>query len=217
MKKLYLLVISIAFTAVLHAFPAHAERPLAVEDANVIDAGTGHLEAWYARMAHGINTWNIAPAYSPLDGWVLSAVLTRDSTENNTVSSIQAKWRITPSNPQGCNLGVAAGVSYARNGGERTPYLSGMSSCNFDGGAVHANFGLAHTEGQSANTTWGLAFERDFGGAVGHIEYFGQEKSRPTVQLGLRKEFLPGWQLDGTIGRNDGDAVFSVGVKKSFK
>jgi len=39
---------------------------------------------------------------------------------------------------------------------------------------------------------------------------------RPATQVGLRKEVIPGLQLDGTIGRYDGDTIYSVGMKKMF-
>ena len=195
---------------------AHAGRPLSVDDANVNDVGAGHVEAWYARMPGKINTWNVAPAYSPIKDVELSAVLSRDTSDNITASTIQGKWRITPSNPDGCNVGLSFGVMHQSRGGGNTPYLNGLASCNHKGGALHFNLGVSRQAGSKSLANWGVAYERELGAVTGHIEVFGQESGKPTTQVGLRKDIVQGLQIDGTIGRSDGDTVFSVGLKKSF-
>jgi len=205
--------------ALLYFFMAHvshAGRPLTVDDANVNDVGAGHIEAWYARLPGKVNTWNVAPAFSPIKDIEVSAALSRDQTDKLTSSAIQAKWRITPSNPEGCNFGVVVGVSHTNKGGGNTPYLNGLASCNHKDGAFHLNLGLSHADVKNNLTNWGVAYERDLGFATAHIEYFGQETAKPTLQAGLRKDLIPGLQLDGTIGRSDGDLVLSLGLKKSF-
>lgn len=208
--------IKVAAIALFLAHSAHAGRPLAVDDANVNDVGAGHIEVWYARLPGKVNTWNVAPAYSPIKDIEVSATLSRDQTDKLTTSAIQAKWRIMPSNPEGCNLGVVVGVTHTSNGGRNTPYLNGLATCNHKDGTFHMNLGLSHPDGQKNRTNWGVAYERDLGFATGHIEYFGQETVKPTIQAGLRKDLVPGLQLDGTVGRSDGDLVLSLGLKKSF-
>jgi len=195
---------------------AHAGRPLSVDDANVNDSGAGHVEAWFARTAGHANSWNVAPAYSPIKDWEFSALLSRNTTGDWTTSAIQAKWRVTASQPEGCNLGLVAGVSHQSNGGENTSYLNGIATCNHSGGAFHLNLGLSHPNRGSTLTNWGVAYERDLGVAIGHVEYFGQENSKPTAQVGIRKDIMPGLQLDGTLGRTNSETVFSVGMKKAF-
>ena len=195
---------------------AHAGRPLSVDDANVNDVGSGHVEAWFARTQGKVDAWNVAPAYSPIKDIEFSALLSRSTTENWTMGSIQGKWRITASQPNGCNLAMVLGMSHQNNGGGNTPYVNGIATCNHTGGALHLNLGLQHPNGGKNLTNWGVAYERDLGVATAHIEYFGQESSKPTAQVGLRKDILPGLQLDGTVGRSNSDTVFSIGMKKSF-
>lgn len=195
---------------------SHAGRPLSVDDANLNDVGAGHVEAWYARMSGKVNTGNVAPAYSPIKNVELSAVLSRDSSDNITASSIQGKWRITPSNPEGCNVGMSFGVTHQSKGGGNAPYLNGLASCNHKGGALHFNLGVSQRDGARSRANWGVAYERELGPATAHIEVFGQESGKPTAQVGLRKDIVQGLQIDGTVGRFDGDAGFSVGLKKSF-
>ena len=216
MHRNFLRVIVFTLGYVSISLDAFASRPLFVEDASVNDVGTGHIEAWYARMPGKANTWNFAPAYSPIKDIEVSATVSRDQTDKLNTSAIQAKWRITPFNPEGCNFGMVVGVSYTNKGGGNTPYLNGLASCNHKDGAFHLNLGVSHPDGEKNLTNWGVAYERDFGFATAHIEYFGQETAKPTVQVGLRKDVAQGLQLDGTLGRSDGDLVFSLGLKKSF-
>lgn len=193
-----------------------AGRPLSVDDASINDAGAGHVEVWYARMPGKTNTWNVAPAYAPIKDVEVSAMLSRDATGEVTSSAAQVKWRITPSNPAGCNVGMTVGISHTSKGGGNTPFLNGLASCNHTGGALHLNLGISNPDNSKSLTNWGAAYERDFSVATGHIEVFGQEAGKPTTQVGLRKDLVPGLQLDGTVGRSDGETVFSLGLKKSF-
>jgi hypothetical protein len=196
--------------------PANAGRPLTVDDANVNDLGAGHVEAWYARMPGDVNTWNVAPAYSPIKDVELAALLSRNTTEELMSSAVQLKWRITPSQTEGCNFGLVAGVSHTNQGEGNTPYLNGLGTCNHKIGTFHVNLGVADPEGEKALGTWGLAYEREIVGLTAHVEVFGEEHRKPTTQFGMRKDVVQGLQLDGTIGRSDNDTVFSIGLKKSF-
>jgi hypothetical protein len=94
-----------------------------------------------------------------------------------------------------------------------------IGTCVTGWGAAHVNAG-AQRERQSAPgtwlPTWGLALERPFGAVVGHIEAFGVQRSASTFQTGLRWEWTPGWQLDGSIGRQSGVTFLSSGFKYSF-
>lgn len=217
MKSIRPILFSVAALVLSMAQSAHAGRPLTVDDANVNDPGAGHVEAWFARMPGHANTWNVAPAYSPIKDLEVSAILTRDTSENLSTSAIQGKWRITASQPDGCNFGLVAGISHRDNGGGNTPYLNALATCNHKGGALHMNLGLSHPDNEKTLTNWGVAYEREMsGGITGHIEYFGLENGKPTAQVGLRKDIMPGLQLDGTVGRSDGDVVFSLGMKNRF-
>lgn len=200
----------------LLAWPAHAGRPLVVDDANVNDPGAGQVEAWYGRLPGKTNTWNLAPAYAPIQGLEIGALLSRDTTAPATTTALQAKWRITPAQERGCNVGAVAGVSHTNNGGGNTPYLNGLATCNMDKGSLHLNVGANRAPGGPTLPTWGIAFEHPYSSATVHVEAFGQRHSKPGVQVGLRTDIAPGLQLDGSLGRQAGDTLFSVGVKKSF-
>lgn len=195
---------------------AHAGRPLTVDDANTDDAGSGHLEGWYARQPGRANTWTVAPAFSPVDGLELGASVTRDRTAASTSQSLQAKWRITPSQENGCNSAAVLGASQTRGQSGTTPYLNGLLTCNSALGSTHFNLGAQRAPGGPGVGTWGLAQERDWGPVTVHAEAFGQRLAKPTFQVGARKDLSPGLQLDATLGRSNHLNLFSAGLKQSF-
>lgn len=195
---------------------ANAGRPLTVDDANTDDAGSGHVEAWYARQPGKANTWTVAPAYSPMDGLELGASVTRDRTAASTSQSLQAKWRITPSQESGCNSAAVLGASQTRGQSGSTPYFNGLLTCNSALGSTHFNLGAQRAPGGPGVGTWGLAHEREWGPVTVHAEAFGQRLAKPTFQVGARKDLSSQLQLDATVGRSNHQNLFSVGLKQSF-
>ena len=203
-------------TSLLACSLSHAGRPLTVDDANTDDAGSGHIEGWYARQPGKANTWTVAPAYSPIDGLELGAAVTRDRTAASTSQSLQAKWRITPSQENGCNSAAVLGASQTRGQSGTTPYFNGLLTCNSALGSTHFNLGAQRAPGGPGVGTWGLAHEREWGPVTVHAEAFGQRLAKPTFQVGARKDLSPSLQLDATLGRNNHQNLFSVGLKQSF-
>jgi hypothetical protein len=205
-----------AALGLLAATPLMAGRPLAVDDANTNDAGSGHLELWAVRSA-GSTLLNVSPAYAPVNGLEFAAAHGRENGTGISATALQLKWRITDSRDDGCNLGLSLGVAKASPGGGRSSFANGLVTCNgLAQGSLHVNLGSVKPQGGSAVSTWGLAYERAFGGVTPHIEWFGSEGARPTLQLGLRGDIAKGWQLDGSLGRGDGDTVYTLGMKRSF-
>jgi hypothetical protein len=202
--------------AALASGPALAGRPLVVDDANTNDKGAGHLETWVTR-ADGVTVYSVAPAYAPIDGLELGGLLARENSTSTTLSALQAKWRITPSQEKGCNFGAVLGTSHVSSGGGNATYLNGLMTCNTGGaGSLHFNLGAVKPSGASAENAWGAAYEREFGSVTPHIEWFGSEGVKPTLQAGARGEIAKGIQLDGSAGRTDGINVYTLGLKFQF-
>jgi hypothetical protein len=195
----------------------HAGRPLTVDDANVNDAGAGHIEAWVARDASRSTVLNLAPAYAPIDGLEIGGLLARDTTNRISAQSVQAKWRITASKDNGCNLAAVLGSSHASGSAGNTTYISGNVSCNGLGLTnVHINLGASKARSVSAIGTWGVATELPMATWTPHIEWFGSEGAKATLQLGARTQLTKALQLDGTIARTQGLTSASVGLKLQF-
>jgi hypothetical protein len=206
-----------ALTACLLNLPAQAGRPLAVDDANVNDKGAGHVEIWVARDSDKINTWNVAPAFAPVEGLEVGVSYAKARKSGTAEQAIQAKWRITPSQENGCNVASTLGTVHEKNMGN-SPYLVGILTCNSALGSVHVNLTRHNPKDEKNYNSWGVAFERAMGSVTPHVEVFGDDGGKPTVQFGAKTEIAPGLQLDATVGRDRQNManVFSLGFKYSF-
>ncbi len=199
------------------AMAAHAGRPLGVDDASVNDKGAGHVESWVARDSAKNTIVNLAPAYAPVDDLELSAVLTRDTTNRLNSQTLQAKWLITPSQEKGCNMAGVLGATRLPAGAGSATYQTGNVSCNGWGPVkVHANLGVSKAKDVASTGTWGLAVELPLSGWIPHAEVFGAERAKPTAQIGARTQLTKELQLDGSLGRNNGQTAVSAGVKYQF-
>ncbi len=202
--------------AVLCSTASLAGRPLAVDDANTADVGTGNIDLWYTRLSGSINVWTIAPAYGITDGIEIGASLAADTTSNTSATTLGIKFRFTPSKKDGCNVGSSIGVTQASQGGGNTPYINGLLTCSGDAGSANLNLGLTRAPDSPTLKTWGLSFERELGAFTPHIEVFGVEQSTPTVQLGLRTMVTKNLQLDGSVGSNSGETTYTLGMRFFF-
>lgn len=194
-----------------------AGRPLTVDDANVNDKGAGHVEIWVARDSEKINTWNVAPAFAPVDGVEIGVSYAKARKTGTAEQAIQAKWRITPSQDNGCNVASTLGTVHEKNVGN-SPYLVGILTCNSALGAIHINATRHNPKDEKSFNSWGVAFERPMGGITPHIEAFADQGQKANVQMGAKTEISEGLQLDVTVGRDrqNGANVFSIGIKQAF-
>lgn len=199
------------------ALPAHAGRPLSVDDAGLDEAGTGHVEVWWEGARAQPGTVYAAPAYVPVEGLELGAVLARDRAERQTLQGLQAKWQWSASQEQGCNAASSAAVLHRQGGGEdRTLALALLGTCTAPWGSVHANMGAQREPNLPWQPTWGLALEKSWGALTAHSEAFGVRHTAPTFQMGARWDWAGNYQLDGTVGRQSGHTLLSVGLKHGF-
>lgn len=194
---------------------ASAGRPLAVDDANVNEAGHGQLEAWIAR-APGSTVFNLAPAYAPIDGLEIGVLLARERHTSVKASGLQAKWLITPSQDNGCNFGAVLGLAHTQGDTNRA-ILNGLLTCNRAAlGSAHLNLGVSKPRHAPKGLGWGIAAEKPLSAVTAHLEWFGAQHSKPTIQAGLRTNLTANLQLDGSLGRSAGQTVYTLGTKLSF-
>jgi uncharacterized protein YwbE len=193
-----------------------AGRPLTVDDASVNDVGQGHVEGWWTRATDGSRSWTIAPAYAPTQNIELGAGLAREQKTGLETLNVQAKFRITPSQDDGCNVGAVLGA--ARTTGETSKgYVNALLTCNHAKlGSLHTNLGALDFSSSQRIGTWGLAWERAYGDVTAHIEVYGQQHEKPTWATGLRTNILPKLQLDGSVGRQGRQNMLTLGTKWMF-
>lgn len=197
-------------------FCAQAGRPLTVDDANVNEVGEGQVEGWWTRAPNGPRSWTIAPAYAPIQNVELGAGLSREQKTGLETQNIQAKFRITPSQDNGCNVGAVLGA--ARTTGEASKaYVNALFTCNHAKlGSLHTNVGALDVSSSQRIGTWGVAWERAYGDVTAHVEVYGQQHDKPTWATGLRINILLKLQLDGSIGRQAGQNMLTLGTKWMF-
>ena len=193
-----------------------AGRPLTVDDASVNDVGQGHVEGWWTRAPNGSRSWTIAPAYAPIQNVELGAGIAREQKTGLETQIIQAKFRITPSQDNGCNVGAVVGA--ARTTGEASKaYVNALFTCNHAKlGSLHTNLGALDVSSSKSIGTWGLAWERAYGDITAHVEVYGQQHDKPTWATGMRTNVLPSLQLDASVGRQGGHNLLTLGTKWMF-
>jgi hypothetical protein len=216
LKPTHALRFALGLLSCVLAHAAFAGRPLAVDDANVNDVGSGHVEVFYQRQSGQAHTFTVAPAYGLTEGIEIGASFNRDNTADVNTSALQLKFRLTPSQKKGCNHGVTFGVQQANTGAVGSPFVNGLMSCNTEALSLHANLGLTSPTPGRQLATWGLAVERELSSITAHVEWFGVEQSSPTLQMGLRTMLSRQWQLDGTVGTSNNESLFSIGLKFLF-
>jgi hypothetical protein len=209
-------IVAIALSGSALSGSAWAGRPLTVDDADVPKAGSGQLETWYARPAGRERVWTTSVGVGVLDWLELGGAVERNFAGPETATSLQLKMRLTPVREGGCNLGAVAGRAHLhRERGDAT-YLTGLFTCDLQGGPLHVNLGAHHLDHGATHATWGVAKEFEFEPFTAHVEVFGQQHGKPTWQMGLRHELVKNLQLDGTLGRSERKTVFSAGLRLEF-
>lgn len=216
-KSLFLITSSfLLFIALLASMPSFAGRPLTVDDASVNDAGDGHVEAWWTRSPNGVRSWTVAPAYAPVENIELGAGIAREQFTGIQTQNIQAKFRITPTQENGCNFGAVLGSARVE-GDSFKPYVNGLFSCNSSTlGSFHTNVGALDVSSSQRVRTWGLAWERAYGEVTVHIEKFGMKNEKSTIATGLRFDVMEDLQLDTSVGRANKQNIVTIGLKWMF-
>mgnify|MGYP003601164309 FL=1 len=108
------------------------------------------------------------------------------------------------------------GIAHERPKAVNARWFNLVMTCTVAPGNVHLNLGATQTARKSAKAFIGAAWEQDLGWASGHVEWIAAQSAQPIVNLGLRREIAKGLQLDGSVGRQAGRTLFSVGLKQQF-
>jgi hypothetical protein len=206
----------VGMVAIALAGSAWAGRPLTVDDADVAEVGGVELESWYARSASRDRSWTTSIDVGVLDWLELGGAVERDFAGPETATSVQLKMRLTPAREGGCHVGALVGRAHLHRERSDATNLTGLVTCDLQGGPLHLNLGATRPDGGGTAKTWGVAKEFEFDAVTAHIEVFGQQHGKPTWQMGLRRELVENVQLDGTLGRSERKTVFSLGLRLEF-
>lgn len=214
------------------ALPVHAGRPLATDDAGVIETGQCEVESFLARASEREapstrgGTVQFGCGVGTQTQVALSAATFRTAGQSEQVWTLSGKTA----------LGEAAGGTWAlayglnavkapgRSLGHEGSFINGVLT--FPLGNVlkmHANLGWSHSQaGHQSTTNWALALEHGNSSGVDVMaETFASDReSSPWIQLGLRWAAMPDKLfIDASWGRQTGSthpSQLTLGLKFAF-
>lgn len=203
---------------------ALAGRPMNVDDAALVAAGSCQLESWFQHNQDFRELWAV-PACNPTGNLELAAGAARmtfPAEKDHTLYVLQAKTLLKPMDNTRWGVAMAVGTQF-----DDTQQLHGdvfvnlpVSLSFYDGRLMnHLNLGWLHErEGKRHLLTWGVGHEFAVNDYLGVIaEVYGNQQDRPNFQAGfkswLKKDYI---QLDATYGDRLGSkgnaSFFSLGL-----
>ncbi len=175
---------------------ANAGRPLATEDASILEPGACQLELWVDRSREARDAW-AAPACNFGGGieWQVAGARTFEQGRGAlSAALVQAKtvFRSVDDSPWGIGF-IAGATRFPRRETETgwgDPYVLVPASMKIGEGdnLVHANIGwLRDRSGQRNLTLWGVAFEAPMGESLTLLgETYGENSRNPFLRIGGR-------------------------------
>lgn len=192
---------------------AQAARPMAIDDADLVDAQACQLESWVQANRGSTEFW-AQPAcnFTGNVEWALGGAVTRDEGRARTTDLVlQGKTLFKPLERNGWGVGLAAGTVHhpQLDKGARDWYAHVPASFSFHDDAliVHANLGWQR-DGQARRheMTWGLGAQVQlYEGLSVTAETFGQNRGKPYYQFGISYWLVPDrLQVDASYGDRTG-------------
>lgn len=200
----------------LYAVPACAWRPLGSEEASANAKGHAHVETVWSRDVDGARYLTVIPSYTPLPGLELFAITNRNLTDGSLEQALQAKIQLSSARYQDCFLSWVGGVTLWQKGEGSKSFLSANGSCDLAMGTLYSSLMTTRDSQGSAVPSWSLAWEQSYGPWTGFLETVSESKRKPLLSLGVRRDVLPGLQLEGIWGKQGGQAVISLGTRFTF-
>ncbi len=197
----------------LLALPAWAARPFVTDDARLTTAGSCQLESW-TRIYADSQEWWALPACNP--GGNLEITLGGGTASNDNAATthdyvLQFKTLLKPLGTNGWGIGLGLGTVRhpeihpgPNQLGNTYAYIPASVSLDDDNIVMHGNLGWLHDRASGRdNLTWGLGGEfRVAARVIAIAEVFGDHRSNPFVQVGLRYSVMPDlFQIDTTLGQ----------------
>ncbi len=224
--------IALAATLLVLAGTAHAGRPLATEDADVLDRSRCEAEGFYARLS--------ASGSPDTRGWTLQGACGIGG--NTQVALAYSRARSAGETGEGLLLGGKTGLIAREGDGAGLTLAWGLTGTKLGGGSFeheltylnlvatreiapgwtgHANLGWVRSESaRASSTTWNLAIERALGNGVDLMgEVYGDDRSGRWLGLGLRWAASDTLSLNASLAtQNESPRVrlWTIGFKYAF-
>ena len=178
---------------------AHAARPLATEDADVLDRGQCEAEGFYSHLKPaGVDAakgWTLQGACGIGANTQVALAYSRARSGDETAQGLLlgGKTGIITRSGDGLGLALAWGLAGVKSSGRsfehELSYLNLVATREIaPSWTGHANLGWARSESAGLNsTTWNLAVEKALGNGVDLMgEVYGDDRSDEWLGLGVR-------------------------------
>ena len=215
------------------ALPAWAGRPLATEDAGILDRGACELESSVRRFSSqdepAVRGWWVQPGCGIGYDTQLAFGGGRSSAGYGRITEVAFSGKTLlqklADEDGGLVLAYSVGGLKAPNGGfkHETSALGAVITVPVGPWAMHGNLGWLRVQSAGLNsTTWALALERAhaFGPVDLAAETYGDDRSPAWLQAAARWAVVPEkFHLDASYGVQTSGArpkLLTVGAKLSF-
>jgi hypothetical protein len=206
------------------ALPAHAGRPMTVDDAAIVAPGQCQLET-YAQRADSAREYWATPACNVGGTWELAAGAgwAEDDVRTSHFGRLQAKTVFKPLEAGGWGVGLVLADQFRAGRG-----MDGDISANVplsfslrdDSVLLHLNAGVVRALAtRSTDATWGIGAEFKLNPRNSlTAEAFGQQRNGSRYQFGFAHQLIPDHlQIDATWGnrlvaRGASEPVVTLGL-----
>jgi hypothetical protein len=196
---------------------AHAGRPMLVDDADVDEVGSGHIESWMERQRHDPGRLLVfSPAMVIAPRVEVAASWARERPQGLNAWGVQVKVQSSAGKPGECRNALLAALGRETADRRATPALTAIATCEFGTGALHLNASVLHSPDSRLQPGAGAAWEQPMGPVVGHVEWLVRHKRKPIAAAGVRYSLTENWQIDSSLARGDGKLRWSGGIKYGF-
>lgn len=191
--------------------PAHAGRPMAVDDAGIVGANSCQLESWVYNSSNGTEYWAVpACNFSGNLEVAVGGARIVEASQTGRVALLQGKTLFKPLDNNGWGTGLVLGTqTVLGHSGVGDVFARVPVSFSFLDSriVVHTNAGFVRMKSsRHTHGTWAVGVEAALNErSTLTAETFGQQGGKPLVQLGMKywitKDRV---QLDATYGNRVG-------------
>jgi hypothetical protein len=189
--------------------PAHAGRPMTVDDAAIVAPGQCQLETYALRGDDGVREFWATPACNAGGDWELAAggAWAEDDVRSYHYGRLQAKTVFKPLEAGGWGIGLVLADQF-RSGRGVDGDLSANVPLSFsllnDSVLLHLNAGAVRTQvKRHTDASWGIGAEFKLNERNSlTAETFGQQRAGSRYQFGYAHALIPDrLQVDATWGQ----------------
>jgi opacity protein-like surface antigen len=221
-----------ALACTLHLLAAHAGRPMATEDAGLLERGDCEWESYAGRatkrQSSAVKTLSTQLGCGIGIKSQVALAVQRETSDGQRTSALVlgGKTSLIERKDNGPGLTLAWGAAAVKQPGEkmkheRTALNLVLSQELAQALTGHANLGVTRSQGtKKTSRTWNVAAEYALGGGVDVMaEYYGAQQDKPAAAAGVRYAVTDKFNVDASYSVQSGAGkakLVTVGAKLAF-